>query len=798
MIGARGLAGAAVVLALDAAALAPLIPVFGPRALAAPALGGLGAGAGVAIWCAVRGWARLPTVGAAVGVYLLAGPGLAVPELAAWGVAPSWAGARWSVEGLVAVWSLLMTAPTPVGAGGGLGLAPFALAYLAAAAGVSLAARLPRRRAPAALLAPGAVLVVALILGAKDSAAAGPLGVVGALLALAWAAWCARSLQPRRLAGLAAVVALAAVGGLAAAEVAGQRPRLVVRERVTPPFDPLDYPSPLAAYRSYLKPELSSAVLARVSGLPPGGVVKLAVMDRFDGLVWNVGGAGSPGGSGAFTRLPAADAAGLAPGQGQSQDGQPGEVTFVRLESARQLGVWLYSVGAPTAIAFEGRDAAGLREAVRWSRATGTLALTSPSADPVAYTLETAWRDYRPSAELIAAAGAGAVAAPEGVMVQAAALLAAAVAGQATSAGAKALALERHLQGGYYSDGQEGPGEGSGRAAVLAGHGAGRIAEFLEAEPMVGNAEQYAAAMALMARSLGLSARVVMGFAPGYGEGADGSERLGGGDGGASGADGAHTFTGEDMTAWVEVNLEGLGWVGFFPTPSRQDSPEPILEEPRPQPRPQLVQPPPAEARPSQEPEAAPEPVPVGSARPATPSAPAAAVGPLAAGAMAGGGAACALAAGALTVIAAKARRRRRRERRGGPAARVMAGWDEVIDQLRDLRLLGRPAPAETRRETAAAAPIRLRGLLSRLAWQCDAAAFGPPGAISERQARVHWEGVDRAGRAARGGLSRWRRLRARLALASWRRRPPPRGPKSAIGRGARPPRAPGSGTIGR
>ena len=47
-----------------------------------------------------------------------------------------------------------------------------------------------------------------------------------------------------------------------------------------------------------------------------------------------------------------------------------------------------------------------------------------------------------------------------------------------------------------------------------AGHGADRINELFTRSQMVGDEEQYAAAMALMARSLNYPARVVMGFAP--------------------------------------------------------------------------------------------------------------------------------------------------------------------------------------------------------------------------------------------------------------------------------------------
>src|SRR5690606_7384333 len=69
--------------------------------------------------------------------------------------------------------------------------------------------------------------------------------------------------------------------------------------------------------------------------------------------------------------------------------------------------------------------------------------------------------------------------------------------------------IEAMLSGtGYFSNGTE------GQVPSLSGHGAGRITSLLDAEQMIGDDEQYAVAMALMAREQGIPARVVMGFYP--------------------------------------------------------------------------------------------------------------------------------------------------------------------------------------------------------------------------------------------------------------------------------------------
>jgi transglutaminase-like putative cysteine protease len=69
-------------------------------------------------------------------------------------------------------------------------------------------------------------------------------------------------------------------------------------------------------------------------------------------------------------------------------------------------------------------------------------------------------------------------------------------------------------------------------------------------EDRVGYCEQYASAMALMARRLGIPARVVVGFLRPDG-----------------GPDGTWEFRGQDMHSWPELYFDGVGWVRFEPTP---------------------------------------------------------------------------------------------------------------------------------------------------------------------------------------------------------------------------------------
>ena len=66
-----------------------------------------------------------------------------------------------------------------------------------------------------------------------------------------------------------------------------------------------------------------------------------------------------------------------------------------------------------------------------------------------------------------------------------------------------------------------------------------------------GFCEQFAATYAAMARSIGIPARVVVGFTPGEPD-----------------ANGRFTITNEQAHSWVEVYISNFGWLTIDPTPS--------------------------------------------------------------------------------------------------------------------------------------------------------------------------------------------------------------------------------------
>ena len=129
----------------------------------------------------------------------------------------------------------------------------------------------------------------------------------------------------------------------------------------------------------------------------------------------------------------------------------------------------------------------------------------------------------------------------------------------------RAIQQKLHDQG-FYSDGTD--------QLSLPGHRSSRIERFLSEDQWIGDDDQYAIAMALMLRSLGIPSRVVMGFYP------------------ETSTSGPITFTGKDTHLWVEVPFEGAGWVAFDPTPPRDQIPQTEVPKPKPNPRPQVLQPP--------------------------------------------------------------------------------------------------------------------------------------------------------------------------------------------------------------
>lgn len=96
------------------------------------------------------------------------------------------------------------------------------------------------------------------------------------------------------------------------------------------------------------------------------------------------------------------------------------------------------------------------------------------------------------------------------------------------------------------------------------GSGTSELARFITTDK-VGYCEQFAAAMAVMGRTLGIPSRVSVGFrSPDVNDSPDN-----------------YIFTSDELHAWPEMYFAGVGWVHFEPTPSVQSGRAPAYTRER-------------------------------------------------------------------------------------------------------------------------------------------------------------------------------------------------------------------------
>jgi transglutaminase-like putative cysteine protease len=130
--------------------------------------------------------------------------------------------------------------------------------------------------------------------------------------------------------------------------------------------------------------------------------------------------------------------------------------------------------------------------------------------------------------------------------------LAAEITSGATTAYDQALALQS-----YFRDGTQFRYDTS----VDAGDSDDAVWDFLQSRR--GYCVQFATSMTVLARTLGIPARLGVGFLPGE-----------------LGTDRSYRVTGADAHAWPELYFPGTGWVRFEPTPAVQTGPPPSWSNP--------------------------------------------------------------------------------------------------------------------------------------------------------------------------------------------------------------------------
>jgi transglutaminase-like putative cysteine protease len=277
---------------------------------------------------------------------------------------------------------------------------------------------------------------------------------------------------------------------------------------------------------------------------------------------------------------------------------------------------------------------------------------------------------------------------------------------------------------------------------------------------------QFASAYAVMARTLGIPARVAVGFTPG-----------------TRSADGTYHVMSHDAHAWPEIYLNGLGWTHLFdPTPAQSgtapggsalphdttvggtpSTPPPVTTTPTP------TNPNSGGSSPTAPPGTTPA---TRTVAPSITASPSDGLGPWLVVAVVLALVALAIAVYVAAVLAVKRRRRARRRDADDPALVVAGAWEEALDRLREADLVA--DPAHTALEVARTVPVDLGAPTARplreLARAYSTARYGE-GATGADEARDAWTSLDALEDALDDGMSWTRRWRRRLDLSTFGRR---------------------------
>jgi hypothetical protein len=490
--------------------------------------------------------------------------------------------------------------------------------------------------------------------------------------------------------GLAVTVGLvAAVGPTVAAEV-HQRPS-DPRQYVTPPrLEALDE-NPLVRLSGWaLNPDQRlfdvrlSGPAANKEAAPDKAVIRLAVLNDYDGVTWRVG---------ATYRSAGRVLTGPHPADSHQTPTLTQQITIADLDGRL----------VPSAAVPERIDGAR----VAFDEASGTIAMPDGLRPGLRY--EVVSRPPRTEGNLLPTADV-----PAGPAIARFVTLGGAAPAQVRRLGeklaegngapfARAQAIEQFLSEHYKLV-----------ADAPSGHAYPNLNFFLfgptNGGGQRGTSEQFAAAFAVLGRLVGLPTRVVVGFRP---------------------RPGSTAVRGADAVAWPEVLFDNLGWVAFNPLPQPNTQPRPVEDDFKP--KPETSSPPPSIA-----------PTPTSAPTSAPPSHSARAVAP-AAGTPAGTIAAAATAGlflvvtlGVSLVALLRRSQRRRRLYDGDPPRRIVGAWLEVLDAL---RLAGRPAPHHLAATEVAAHAARIAdwppGIrpaapgLDDLAGLVNVVTFAPDGATA-------------------------------------------------------------------
>ncbi|MCG6568256.1 transglutaminase family protein [Tessaracoccus sp. ZS01] len=735
--------------AVDATAILVLLalvalsfyPVYGTLWLFVAVLGFGAVGIGLAVVSALQHWSSGVTALAAAGAWFLFGGLLAMPSSTIGFVVPTPRTLFGLLVGPVTAWRDMLTLDPPIGETYNLLTVPGLVGLTAGLLAMVISLR--SRRPAMAWLPPVLGYLIGVVVGSQ--VAYRPL-VVGGLLFVVVLVWTshrravvrgqlagsANRLKPlRALLGAGVLVAAFAVALAAVPFISPTPARETLRTAMEPPIDLEQFASPLQGFRANIT-QHRAEVLFDVLGARPDDIVRIATLDKYDGISYRVSTLDDTAVQATtFTRV----------GQWIADDTE-GDDLSVRVTVRGYDGVWTPTVGRSTQVAFQGPRRVELGENFFYNRSSGTGLNVAGLREGDTYELG-ARVAPRPPDEEIAKARAGRFDLPETNGVPDELIAAArAWARDGGTAGQLALTLEERLSNGYFSHGQ------ADEVASLSGHSERRLIDLLaDPELMVGDHEQYAVAMALMSRELGIPARVIYGYQ----------------------VDTGSAISGGHVGAWTEVYLEGLGWVVFNPTPPEDREPPEDDERTPPEQLPFIENPPPPPQRPEVPPPDELLPIEPGEAPEPESRIDWAQIGAIAA----------LTAIPLLTIVAPLAlviglKLRRRSRRRNDPVLdnRIAGAWAELVDRARDV---GRsPSISATRSEQAEAlvGDFPKVGTVAdpiALAKEADWLVFAP-GEPSETTAREYWRSSAAINRGMRRSVSWARWLASYLSTKSFRR----------------------------
>jgi hypothetical protein len=697
-------------------------------------------------------WSFLTLVAVTVASFVAIGVPLAVPGEVVFGVIPTFDGVRQLVVGVALGWKQLLTLTLPVGTYEALMVPALAviLGLIVLCLSLALRSRFGGVGAGGALI----VLFAGVALGPESELWPIPIALTVLALSFLWLSWRRQYFRRELLAslsateptssqkprwgairtGLAGVLVLVVVSGAGVGAIAvfpvGPDHR-VLRSTVEVPFDPHDFVSPLAGFRHYLQPARAQEVLFSVDGLIPGDRIRIATLNSYDGVVYSVGSASAQRETDSFTRLPFR----------LDQSGIDGTAASLEVRIRGYSGVWLPTVGQLESVSFHGDRTTTLQESLYYNDSSGAAAVLQGVREGDRYLLESV-RGQQPVLASLAEVTPGArLVSLATVPAELDRTLARYTAGATTDGERLTHMVEGLLAEGYVSHGIS-PDEPTSRS----GHSAERITQLLTDQPMVGDAEQYATAAAVMAQQLGFPARVVFGFIPDIAPGVSVDVR------------------GESVSAWIEVATAQLGWIALDVVPTSRPIPDRAPDEPQAVSRPQPVIPPPVELAPDLL-EATPPQNTQNELPSESPWLPLILVVVGIVGGLVSLGVAVALPLVAIVLV--KRRRTRRRRRAITARQRMVGGWLEFADGAVDRGLV--PPPTGTRREFAFLVGGAKAAVLAAVV---DGAVFSPNEA-AESDADKVWRAVTELGKELRIGLTRRERIRAAVSLRSLRRSAP-------------------------